>query len=149
MALRFQGYGHLMLEFIERAKTGTGSAGRYDAKTMTQVGFACLVMPPDPLTDTAKAAWRAGLELMRSQRVPPDVNLCAKVAHPTSHLLSHTDSVRICEQCAGSGQCKCSNAHSVASHVQLAWHLHLLNAWHDGSDHSGHQPQKHPWHNSV
>ena len=80
LALRLPEYGHLMLEFIERAKNGTGSEGRYNADTMIRVGHTCRVMPPAPLMDAAKAAWSAGLEILRSQD-DPDMDLYAKVAN--------------------------------------------------------------------
>ena len=87
LALKVPGYGELMLQYIEWART----EGRYPGVRMAAIGLACLTLPPLPLKPAAKAAWRAGLELMRSQRGPPDMDLYAWVRHPDKNLMTLTD----------------------------------------------------------
>ena len=100
LALRLPGYGHLqvqlMLDIIERAEAGAGTEGRYKADMLIRIGYVCQRMPPAPLTTAAKAAWRAGLQLMRSQEEPPDMDLYAQVAHLISHLLSLVALAGVC-----------------------------------------------------
>ncbi|CAL5220262.1 g2243 [Coccomyxa viridis] len=84
MALRLPGYGHLMVQYIERAI----AHGNIPGDMMADIGYLCLIgkekggrrYPPSPLIPAAKAAWRAGLQLMRSQREPPCMERFAKAA---------------------------------------------------------------------
>ena len=95
MALRLPGYGHLMVQYIERAI----AHGNIPGDMMADIGYLCLIgkekggrrYPPSPLIPAAKAAWRAGLQLMRSQREPPCMERFAKVTQATSHLLEIND----------------------------------------------------------
>ena len=99
LALRMPGQDELMLQYIGWGKT----EGRIPGDRMASVGYLCLIgeerggrrYPPSPLIPAAKAAWQAGLQLMRTQREPPCMERYAKVTQPTSHLLRLNDKAEV------------------------------------------------------
>ena len=68
-----------MLQLIEQAK----NEGLFIGDKLVHIGYVCLQNRPSPHLPAAKAAWRAGLQLMRSQGEPQDMDEMAKVTHPT------------------------------------------------------------------
>ena len=66
--------GQLALQLIEQAKT----EGRLTADELVEAGYTCLSARA-PQVPAARAAWRAGLQLMRSQSEPPCMETFSKV----------------------------------------------------------------------
>ena len=115
MALRLREYGHLMLPFIQQSK----AEGRFKAEEWFSFGEACLAVPPTPLMPAANAAWRAGMQLMRSSGEPPDMDLYAKVTRPyQSSVEPHEQSGNLIVSCMP--RRIASKDHCVVSHVQPA-----------------------------
>ena len=93
-----------MERYIERAQ----SQGSMTGDEMAHLGYLCLhgvedrgrKHPPSPLIPAAKAAWRAALQLMRSQTEPPCMKAFAMVMHPTSHHRAATNTIAwACSTC--------------------------------------------------
>ncbi|CAL5220282.1 g2267 [Coccomyxa viridis] len=91
MALRLREYGHLMLPFIEQSK----AEGRFKAEEWVSFGYACLAVPPTPLMPAAKAAWRAGMQLMRSSGEPPDVDTYAQAVRCLYEVSSEEEALTL------------------------------------------------------
>ncbi|CAL5220264.1 g2245 [Coccomyxa viridis] len=63
-----------MLQLIEQAK----NEGLFIGDKLVHIGYVCLQNRPSPHLPAAKAAWRAGLQLMLSQGEPQDMDEMAK-----------------------------------------------------------------------
>ena len=67
-------YGH-MLQLVERVKTEE----LFTADELLHLGYVCLQVPRNPHAPSAKAAFSAALQLMRSQQEPPCMDTLAEV----------------------------------------------------------------------
>ena len=68
-----------MTPLIERAKT----EGLFAAEELLHIGRVCMQIPDIPHGPSAKAAFSAALQLMRSQKEPPPrMDKLAEVMHP-------------------------------------------------------------------